>query len=403
MNNFLIDSGCSYKYDRLLQDVNEASAYRPVYQQSDLYLFYLNLITAIASGREIVLIDADLSIGEMDENVRGKLNRQSTVALVPFKSFDDLVTCILTSNSEITFFTSGSTGQPKQIVHNIQTLTRHIRLGEKYQNNVWGLAFHPAHMAGIQVFMQALLNKNSMVNLFAKPRDEVAALMSEYNITHLSATPTFYRMLLPFEVPFDKVERISIGGEKSNQSLIVMLSRFFPNARVNNIYASTEAGTLLASHGENFSIPPELTQKIRIIDNELLLHRSLLSSQNDLQQEYYATGDMIEWVDEKKAIFRFASRKNELLNVGGFKVNPHEVENILLQMPGISQVLVYCKPNSVLGNILCADVVLVGNEAVNEFDVRKYCQIRLQDFKIPRKIYIVERLSTTRTGKIKRV
>ena len=111
---------------------------------------------------------------------------------------------------------------------------------------------------------------------------------------------------------------------------------------------------------------------------------------------------MIEWVDESKGIFRFKSRKNELVNTGGYKVNPEEVEAVLLQLEGVQQAVVYGKPNSVLGNVLCAELKVLPGMELTELQIRRYLQGKLQDFKIPRRIKFVEQFLLTRTGKIKR-
>jgi acyl-coenzyme A synthetase/AMP-(fatty) acid ligase len=242
------------------------------------------------------------------------------------------------------------------------------------------------------------------VNVFNASRSEVYDAIGKYQITHISATPTFYRLLLPIEQTFDSVQRVTLGGEKSNKKLHDFIAQLFPKAKLNNIYASTEAGSLFVAKGEYFQIPEFLVNKIMIEDDELLIHKSLLGNSDSFKfsDDYYKTGDLIEWIDKKNNLFRFKSRKNELVNVGGYKVNPEEVENIILQMEGIEQVLVYGKSNSILGNVLCADVKLHPNTNQSEFDIRQYLIGKLQDYKIPRKIRFTESFELTRTGKIKR-
>ena len=115
------------------------------------------------------------------------------------------------------------------------------------------------------------------------------------------------------------------------------------------------------------------------------------------------TGDLIEWVDKPNAVFRFKSRKNDLINVGGYKVNPEEVELEIMAIGGVCQANVYGKANSILGEVLCADVVMAPNVKLTEQDIRMRLSLRLQDFKIPRRIRFVEELSVTRTGKLKRI
>jgi acyl-coenzyme A synthetase/AMP-(fatty) acid ligase len=88
-----------------------------------------------------------------------------------------------------------------------------------------------------------------------------------------------------------------------------------------------------------------------------------------------------------------------MINVGGYKVNPHEVEEAIMNIEGISQVRVFAKSNSVLGNIVCCEV-MVTRQNITEADIREYLQSKIQEFKIPRIISFVDAISTTRTGKL---
>ena len=108
-------------------------------------------------------------------------------------------------------------------------------------------------------------------------------------------------------------------------------------------------------------------------------------------------------MDQNEGLFRFKSRKNELINVGGYKVNPGEVENVINLIDGVKQTVVYGKANSVLGNVLCADIVVEDGCGLKESDIRKILSRQLQDFKVPRRIKFKDHLELTRTGKLKRI
>ena len=404
MSVFLKDLDKVYRYEDLLHRINHSSVYKPCIQTNDLYDFFTNFLLGLVSDSPLVLLDADLNFSELSGlNVR-EINIEKSVVKKQYATLEDLVKAVQTSLSEITIFTSGTTGQPKQVRHTVQTLTRSVRTGVGYRGQVWGFAYNPTHMAGLQVFFQAFENLNTLVNIFNRSRSEINAVLKSAGITHLSATPTFYRLLLPVEKAFEKVQRVTLGGEKSDQKLYDFIRQLFPYAKINNVYASTEAGSLFAARGENFQIPENLSGKFRVEDSELLIHKSLLGVSESFQYsgDYYRTGDLIEWVDESKKIFRFKSRKNELINTGGYKVNPEEVEDALLQIEGVQQVVVYGKPNSVLGNVLCAELKILPGMELTEPQIRQYLQGKLQDFKIPRRIKFVEQFLLTRTGKIKR-
>lgn len=405
MTRFLVDKDRIYTYTDFVNIINQEGYYYPLYKTNDIFLYFINLVKALATNQSLVLLDSDLNSLEIESVNKREINVPKQIDRKVFKSIDEIVNAVQQSTSKITIFTSGTTGQPKEVIHNISSLTRSVRIGDNYVGQIWAFAYNPTHMAGLQVFFQAFENKNTLVNVFGQSRNEVYQFINEYQISHISATPTFFRLLLPYEYSYPSVMRVTLGGEKSEEHLYASIHQIFPNAKINNIYASTEAGTLFAAKGDCFLIPLIIREKFKVEDNELLIHKSLLGRSDSFtfSGEFYHSGDLIEWVDEEKGVFRFKSRKNEMINIGGYKVNPGEVEDILLETDGIKQVLVYGKSNSVLGNILCADIMKDVDNTLTELDIRNILKDRLQDFKIPRRIKFVESLSLTRTGKLKRL
>lgn len=400
---FLYDSE-TYTYDDLLKAISGSGTYYPLYRTKELFPYFANLVKALAAGMPLALVDSDINASEIDGVNECDINVERSFTPKSYQSMDEVVAALQQSKSEITIFTSGTTGQPKKVVHSVATLTRAVRLGEKYSGQTWAYAYNPTHMAGLQVFFQAFENKNALVNVFGKPREVVYQQITDKQITHISATPTFYRLLLPFEKSYESVIRVTLGGEKSDQHLYDAIRQIFPNAKINNVYASTEAGSLFAAKGDCFQIPETIRNKFKVVDDELLIHKSLLGSSESFKftDDFYHSGDLIEWVDKERGLFRFKSRKNELINVGGYKVNPGEVEDAIMTMEGVRQALVYGKSNSILGNVLCADVQLEEGFTLTELDIKKQLASQLQDFKIPRRIKFVEEMSLTRTGKLKR-
>lgn len=401
---FLRTAGKTYTYEELVKTINLSTTYCPYFQSKDLYAYFANLIKALVTNNPVVLIDADSSPADMPYLDFTLLNKPQEIGTCSLKDMDELIEALSQSTSEITIFTSGTTGQPKRVTHSVATLARNVRKGEQYKEHVWAYAYNPTHMAGTQVFFQALMNQSTMVNVFGESREVVYQQIERYGITHISATPTFYRMLMPFEKAYPSVKRVTLGGEKSDKQLYEHICNIFPNAKVNNVYASTEAGSLFAAKDDCFQIPANIRDKFRVENDELLIHKSLLGQSDSFvfDGEYYHSGDLIEWVNEAEGLFRFKSRKNELINVGGYKVNPGEVEDAINAIEGVQQSLVYGRSNSILGNIVVAEVKLEEGAALTDLEIRKVLASLLQDFKVPRKIQIVNELSMTRTGKLKR-
>lgn len=401
---FLFDKTETYSYHRLLKEINERDSYFPLLQTDEVFDYFVNFVKALVCNQSIILIDSDMNPSEIENIDSCQINVPLKIGASSIASMNDVIKTVMGSKSEITLFTSGTTGQPKKVIHTVSTLTRYVRTGDKYKGQIWAYAYNPTHMAGLQVFFQAFVNQNTLVNVFNQSRDEIYLQIENKGITHISATPTFYRLLLPYEKSFDSVIRVTFGGEKSDHHLYESIQRIFPNAKINNVYASTEAGSLFAAKGDAFQIPATIKNLIKVVDEELLIHKSLLGTSDSFlyDDDFYHSGDLIEWIDQEHGLFKFKSRKNELINVGGYKVNPGEVENLILDIGGIKQAYVYGKANSILGNVLCADVVLQDNAIVTELDIRQRLEKSLQSFKIPRRIKFVERIELTRTGKQKR-
>ena len=394
-------------WNNLLDDLNNTSEYNPYCYQQDFYSVFKHIILSLLLEKEIILLDSDFSEDEI-QKLTGLNNLDKIYPIIKsekqvIKNKIGLINRIKDAGSDwsITLFTSGTTGLPKKVVHSFQSITRFVKTSETNKASVWGFAYNPTHMAGIQVFFQALLNGNSLIRLFGISKEEVFNSIEKYTITNISATPTFYRLLSPAQGHFTSVNRITSGGEKFDEKTTEQLKKLFPNAKFTNVYASTEAGTLFAVHGNNFSIKPEMKPFVKIHDNELLIHKSLMGKSDFSDVEWYHTGDLVKIVSENPLQFQFVSRKNEMINVGGYKVNPGEVEETIRKIEGIQDVRVFAKSNSVLGNIICCEVVKTSNK-IDEVSIRSFLQSKLQEFKIPRIIKFTNQINTTRTGKIKR-
>ena len=401
---FIYNGADQYSYEELVKSINKNKEYYPLYKTQDIYAYFENLIKAIITNSPLVLLDSDLIHTKVDGVDETMVNVPTKLSNYHFDDMDAIVAALQNSTTEITIFTSGTTGQPKKVVHSIGTLTRSVRIGDNYKGHVWAYAYNPTHMAGLQVFLQAFENQNTLVNVFNMQRSDVYKKINDYKITHISATPTFYRLLLPFEESYSSVQRVTLGGEKSNNQLYENIKKIFPQAKINNVYASTEAGSLFASKGDCFQIPENIRSFFSVVDNELLIYKSLLGKSDSfiIDGDFYHSGDLIEWINQEKGIFKFKSRKNELINVGGYKVNPQEIEDAINNIEGVRQSLIYGKANSILGNVLIAEVQLEEGSTITDLFIRKTLKEQHQDFKIPRQIKFVDAFSLTRTGKLKR-
>ena len=319
------------------------------------------------------------------------------------------------STGTLSIATSGTSSRPTWVTHDFRSLNRSVRLGEHHGSDRWGLAFHPITFAGLQVIFQALTHRNLILPLLSDSHlTEVAdtpkgaAMGSRIRaaaLSHLSATPTFFRTLLSrLDSPCPAVQSITLGGEALDPHLHSRLQQAFPNARVRNIYASTELGSVLQSSGDVFTIADDQHQPIKIQDGELWVRPSDTSlNQDGLNTAgYFETGDQVEIVANQPLQFRFVGRSSTIINVGGRKVDPVLVEGHLEQMSEVESALVFGKANSVSGNLVAAEVLLNEGQALDVATIRQRLNQVLQPFQMPRLITFVAQIPRTATGKKKR-
>lgn len=399
-------------YENFFQKIIEEGVNNSYIKDSNPFSVFLSLIRNCISGKKSIILDADFSDDELlslqisnKTYLEGGFMQNNLSE--KFKSFADILFFIKENSEklEIDIYTSGTTGRPKKVTQLFKNLTRAVKVRESLKDSVWGFAYNPTHFAGLQVFFQALYNKNTIVYIFNKGFDEVYLDFVDYSITNMSCTPTFMKMLLPsVKKNLVDVKSLTFGGEKFDSKIENELKKKFSVATVKNIYASTEAGSLLRADGEFFLIPNRYTEVVKIENNELLIHKELLGTSEsfNLEGNWYKTGDIVEFKDEKR--FKFKNRKSEMINVGGYKVNPSEVEAIIKEIKGVEDIIVFGRDNSVMGKIVVAHIIKNKNEDKKELKerIKKITTSKLQDYKLPRLIKFVDSFDLTRTGKIKK-
>jgi acyl-coenzyme A synthetase/AMP-(fatty) acid ligase len=291
------------------------------------------------------------------------------------------------NKEDISFLSSGTTGEPKIITHQYSTIIKNIKKKEELKNSIWGLTYDPTKIAASQVILQSYMNGGKIVNLFGKKPKDIIDLIKDYRISHLSATPTFYRML--GDSIFKEVKQITFGGEILDRKLLEISKKKFPNAKIKNIYALTEFGTLLASESEIFTISKNNSSFIKIDKNKIFVK---------WEGDWKDTGDLVEQIDSNR--FIIIGRNSNILNIGGYNINPIKIELIINSLDYIKNSYVYGINNSVTGKIICSDIIL--NYRVDKSKIISDLSERLNRYEIPRKLNIVNQIDLNSTGKILR-
>ncbi len=116
---------------------------------------------------------------------------------------------------------------------------------------------------------------------------------------------------------------------------------------------------------------------------------------------WFHTGD--QGIMDADGYVRVTGRLKEIINRGGEKISPLEVDEVLMDHPAIAQVVTFAMPHDKLGEEVAAAVVLREGQAASEADVRAFAATRLADFKVPRKVLILDEIPKGATGKLQRI
>ena len=317
--------------------------------------------------------------------------------------------------------TSGTTGTPKVAMHRLERLLGRVRAprdAAAAQHDRVLLTYHPCSFAGLQVLLTALV---SGAELLAVSRSTVASLAAAalaHRPTLCSGTPTFWRgfmLALGPQAAAVPLRHITLGGEAVDQVTLDRLRQCFPAAGIVHIYASTEAGALYAVRDGRAGFPRAWLDEgidgvsLRIRDGALQV-RSPRAMQAYVAgagaspidaDGWLSTGDLVE-AEGDRVLFR--GRVDSVINVGGAKVRPEEIEAALLELPQVADVRAFAARNPITGELVGVELVLA--EGLRLDDVRPiivdHARQRLGGYKVPRVLRQVTALDASATGKKQR-
>ncbi len=315
--------------------------------------------------------------------------------------------------------TSGTSGAPRLVAHSLTTLTRTSRTSEARGHEFcWGLLYSLSRFAGLQVFFQALLGHSTLVLVNpSDPLDHNISCLAESGCNALSATPTMWRRIL-MSPAGDKLalRQITLGGEIADQKLLDVLGKTFPAARIVHVFASTEAGVGFSVADGQAGFPaayiknPPGDVEISVDSEGCLCLRPQVAGQNYNRggetifdkNGWVRTGDLVRNVGNR---FVFLGRDSGCINVGGNKVHPEEVEQVLMEFSKVADAHVKGIKNPIMGFLVAADIVPtleVEDKQELEKELLQLCRSRLEPYKVPVLIRFVEETAVSETGKVRR-
>ncbi|WP_440993288.1 ANL family adenylate-forming protein [Cysteiniphilum litorale] len=310
--------------------------------------------------------------------------------------------------SGLILFSSGSTGKPKAMVHNFDNLVNHYQAKKAKQiNMILFLMFD--HIGGLNTLLNILAMGATMIIPSSRDAEHICELVQDYNIRVLPASPTFLNLILMSEAykkyDLSSLRMITYGTESMPDSLLLSLKKVFPKVKLLQTFGTSETGIANTSSKSSDSTymkidDPDLQYKI--VEGELwlksttqvmgYLNASMDSFTND---GWFKTGDLVE--DTGDGYIKITGRSKEVINVGGEKVLPNEVESAILSIPEIKDVLVYGEKSAITGSSVVCDVVLnfeLSSREVKKI-IRAYCKSILDMYKIPTKVNVVDALNVS--------
>lgn len=409
--------------ESLTAALGASRARRCLVQSKDPADLLIALVGCQDAGADLVLAHANLSDTVVDQV--GSDLHVDTILSAPARgqlaarSAGERQTNIA-AEGRIFLMTSGTTGTPKVVEHQFERLVGRIAPSAHLPANRqcrWLMTYQPTAFAGVQVLLTACLTDGTVIEAADRTPAAFAAAAATYQCTHISGTPTFWRAFLMAcdTTRLTCVRQITLGGEAIDQPTLDRLARAFPSARVTQIYASSEGGSLLAVSDGKHGFPAEwLDQEVQGVRLRIQggclevfsprrmvgYHAAGQSAPPTTADGWLITGDLVK-VENDRVVF--LGRRDAMINVGGAKVYPQEVEAFLLGLPEVAEARVTAASSPITGQVLVAEIVTPPGLTAPANEVRlavlQACRQGLPRHQAPAQVRIVPEIAVAASGK----
>ena len=321
--------------------------------------------------------------------------------------------------TEWVLLTSGTTGVPKLVVHTLASLAGAIGCEHVDGRVIWSTFYDIRRYGGLQILLRAILTGSSL--LLSDPQRSTAdflARVGAHGVTHISGTPSHWRRaLMSSSARLIAPEYIRLSGEIADQGILNHLAQVYPQARIVHAFATTEAGVAFDVNDGMAGFPSSVLERTlgveMKVENDSLRIRSPRTASRYLNELHGPLKDADGFVDTKDILdlrnerYYFVGRRDGVINVGGLKVHPEEVEEVINRHPKVRVSLVRTRRSSVIGALVVADVVLrsaPGPESGGDRhllqDILLLCREELASHKVPSTINFVSKLAVADSGKL---
>jgi acyl-coenzyme A synthetase/AMP-(fatty) acid ligase len=324
--------------------------------------------------------------------------------------------------TEWLMLTSGTLGMPKIVRHTLEGLTGAIAADAPARGNrpIWATFYDIRRYGGLQIFLRAVIGGGSLV--LSEPGEALAdhvARLNKRGITHISGTPSHWRkLLMSGAASAFSPKYVRLSGEIADQAVLDGLQQAFPSASVGHAYASTEAGVGFAVNDGLEGFPAAMIGtnrdgvEMKVVDgclrirSERAAHAYVGRRASALTDDegFVDTGDMVELRGDR---YHFVGRRGGIINIGGLKVHPEEIEAVINRHDEVRMSRVKARKSPITGAIVVADVVLAeGFDARRSDEIKSRiiadCKASLAPHKVPAMIKFVDKLDMTPAGKLAR-
>ena len=301
-------------------------------------------------------------------------------------------------------FSSGSTGDSKAALHDVIPMLEKFKVPRYAMRSLTFLLFD--HIGGFNTLMYNLSNAGCCIMTDKRNPEDICEIISKYNVETLPTSPTFLNLLLLSEsykkYDLSSLSLITYGTEAMPESTLSRIHEIFPNTRLLQTYGLSEIGIMRSKSKSSDSLWVKIGGEgfeTRVVDGMLEVKAKsammgYLNAPSPFTEDgWFMTGDEVE-VDGE--YMRILGRKSELINVGGLKVFPTEVESVILTMDGVEDVAVSGESSALTGSIVKARVKISTGETIAGFRkrLRAYCKGKLETYKIPQKVVLVDEMMT---------
>ncbi len=304
----------------------------------------------------------------------------------------------------LVLFSSGSTGRSKAALHDFLPLLTKFKVPRKCMRMMTFLLFD--HIGGVNTLLYVLSNTGCIITLDSRQPDAVCEKIEKFKAEVLPTSPSFINLLLLSEAyknhDLSSLKMVTYGTEAMPESTLKRFHEILPDVKLLQTYGLSEIGIMRSKSLSSDSLWVKIGGEdfqTRVVDGllEIKAKSAMLGYLNApspfTEDGWFKTGDEV-LVDGE--YFRILGRRSEMINVGGQKVFPAEVESVIQEMDGVEDVAVSGEANPMLGNIVKARVKLADDETSSDFKkrMRAFCKGKLESFKVPQKVELIDHMMT---------